>query len=103
VVLKGLRAHGFTLALGQDEPTHEVDVTRLPGIGGPEITFTVPVPKGTAMLVTSVRECWNCPFDRIKYGVAIPAIPKLATEKVFVRADALTPSEVECSKTSQAK
>src|SRR4051794_9142296 len=42
VVLKGLRAHGFTLERHRKGVTHEVDVTTLPGIGGSEITFTTP-------------------------------------------------------------
>src|SRR4029078_4134315 len=50
LVLKGLRAHGVALHLG-NKVTDEVDVTTLPGFSGPEITFTASVPKGTAMNV----------------------------------------------------
>jgi hypothetical protein len=96
VVSKGLRAHGFTLDVGTKNVTHEVDVTMLPGISGPEITFTTPVPKGTTVIVTSVRECWNCPFGRVSYGVMIPEIPELAAHRVFARADALAPGEAQC-------
>ena len=96
VVLKGLRAHGFTLDLRKRDVTHEVAVTTMPGIGGPEITFTAPVPKGTTLVVTSVRECWNCPFDRISYGIAIRDIPRLAPYMIYARAEALAPDEVEC-------
>jgi len=83
VVLKGLRAHGFTADLRHREVTYAVDVTTLPGIDGPELTFNTPVSKGTAFVVTSVRESWNCPFDRISYGVEIHDIPELAAHKVF--------------------
>ena len=66
VVLRGLRAHGWSLNYN-DDVTHRVDVTTLPGIAGPEITFKTPIPRGTTFVITSVRECWNCPFDRISY------------------------------------
>jgi hypothetical protein len=95
-VLKGLRAHGFNW----DHPdvTHEVDVTPLPGIGGREITFKVAIPKGTTILVTGVRKCWNCPFGgRIDYAVKIQELPELAPHRVFARAEALAPDEVRCA------
>ena len=76
--LKGLRAHGFTLDLRRRDVTHEVDITTLPGISGPEITFEIPVPKSSTLVVTSVRKCWNCPFGRISYGIEIPGTPELA-------------------------
>ena len=97
VVVKGLRAHGFTLDLRRRDVTHEVDVTTLPGIGGPEITFTTPVPKGTTFVVRSVRKCWNCPFDRISYGIEIPDIPELVPHKVFARSEALALDEAQCT------
>src|SRR5262245_53839484 len=59
-VLKGLRAHGYTLDLRRKDLTHEVVVTVLPGIGGPEITFKVPLPKGITLVITAARKCWIC-------------------------------------------
>ena len=96
VVLKGLRAHGFTLDLSKKDKTHAVTVTTLPGIGGPEITFKTPIPKGTTFVVTSVRECWNCPFDRIDYGVEIRDFPELSAYKVFAYSEVLGPQEAQC-------
>jgi hypothetical protein len=101
VVLKGLRAYGFTLDLRRKDITHEVDVTTLP-IGGPETTFKVLIPKGATLVVTSVRKCWNCPFDRISYGVEIPDIPELAAHKVFARSEVLGSREVQCTKNSRS-
>jgi hypothetical protein len=98
VVLKGLRAHGFTLDLRKRDVTYEVVVTTLPGIGGPEITFKTPVPKGTTFTVTSVRKCWNCPLDRISYGVEIHGIQELKAHKVFAMADVLGPDEAQCGR-----
>ena len=98
VVRNGLRAHGFTSDLRKRDVTAEVDVTTLPGFSGPEVTFTTSVPKGTTLIVTSVRECWNCPFDRISYGVEIPDLPELATLRVFARAETLGPQETQCTK-----
>ena len=97
VVLKGLRAHGFTLDLRRKDITHEVDVTTLPGIGGPEITFKIPLPKGTTFVVTSVRECLNCPDDRIEYGIEIRDFPELSAYKVFARSEVLGPQETQCT------
>jgi hypothetical protein len=96
-VLKGLRAHGLTRDL-RTKATLEVAVTTLPGIDGPEITFKTPIPKGTVFRVTSVRECWNCPFDRISYGVSVPTIPELAAHNTFARPEALEPTEAECNR-----
>jgi hypothetical protein len=96
VVLKGLRAHGFTLERHRNGVTHEVDVTTLPGIGGSEITFTTPMPKGTTIEVKSVRRCWNCPFGRTSYGIDVPDIPELRLYKVFARPEALAPEEARC-------
>jgi hypothetical protein len=96
VVLKGLRANGFTVDLRRKEVTHEVDVTAFP-IAGPEITFTTPVPKGTTIVVKSVRKCWNCPFGRISYGIEMPEMPELLRYKVFARGDALAPAEARCT------
>ena len=101
-VVKGLRAHGFTVDLRRKDVTHEVAVTTLPGIGGPEITFKVDIPKGTTIVVTGVRECWNCPFDRIDYAIRIPELAELATHRVFARSDALAPDQVQCVKQSPA-
>ena len=98
MVLKGLRAHGVTLDLGK-KLTHEVDVTALPGIGGPEITFTAPAPKGTTINIIGVRKCWNCPFGRIDYEVNIPEVRQLAGYHVFAKAETLTPDEVQCTNT----
>ena len=98
VVRNGLKAQGFTLDLRKRDVTSAVVVTTLPGFSGPEVTFTTLVPKGTTLIVTSVRKCWNCPFDRISYGVVIPDTPKLATHKVFARAEALAPQETQCTK-----
>jgi hypothetical protein len=96
MVLKGLRAHGITLDLGK-KVTEEVDVTALPGFGGPEVTFTAPVLKGTIINVIGARECWNCPFGRIDYEVNIPEVPQLASYHVFARAEDLSSDEVQCS------
>lgn len=98
VVRNGLRAHGFTLDLRKRDVTSGVEVTTLPGFSGPEVTFTTSVPKGTTLIVMSVRKCWNCPFDRISYGVVIPDIPELTAHKVFARAEALAPQETQCTK-----
>jgi len=95
VVLKGLRAHGWSLN-DNDGVTYEVDVTKLPGIAGPEITFETPIPRGTTFVVTSVRECWNCPFDRISYGLEIPGVPELKPYKVFGRAEVVEAPEASC-------
>jgi hypothetical protein len=97
LVLKGLQAHGVALHLG-NKVTDEVDVTTLPGISGPEITFTAPLPKGTTLNVIGARKCWNCPFNRIDYEVRIPDIQQLASYSVFARAETLNPDEVQCSK-----
>jgi len=93
-VLKGLRAHGFSW--DQPDVTYEVRVTSLPGVDGREITFKVNIPKGTGIVVTGVRECWNCPFGRIKYAVEIPELTELAPHRVFADADALEPDQVLC-------
>jgi hypothetical protein len=97
VVLKGLRAYGFTMDLQRKDLTHEVDITT-GAIAGPEITFAVPIPKGITMEVAGVRECVNCPFDRISYAVVVPGVPELSDLKVFARAEALAPEEVQCTK-----
>ena len=98
VVLKELRAHGFTLDLSRKDVTHEVDVTTLPGIGGPEITFTEPIPKGTTLNIIRVRQCWNClAFDNIDYEVSIPKVQRLAGYHVFARAEALSRDETQCT------
>lgn len=97
IVLKGLLANGFTLDLRKKDITHEVDVTTLPGIEGPEITFKTHIPKGAAFVVTSVRECWNCPFDRISYGIEVRGFPELAAYKVFARSEVLAPQETQCT------
>lgn len=95
-VLKGLQAHGFTRDLNRRDVTDEVDVTTF-GISGPEVTFTIGIPKGTSFLVTSVRECWNCPFDKITYGVEFPDVRRLAGLKVFARPEAVAAEEAQCA------
>ena len=50
------------------------------------------------MEVTGVRECVNCPFDRISYAVVVPGVPELSELKVFAGAEALAPEEVQCTK-----
>jgi hypothetical protein len=99
-VVKGLRAHGVTKAPGPNEHeiTDYVTITPLPGIGGREITFEVPLPKGLVMWVTGVHECWNCPFDRIRYAVTIAEVRELAPYPVFARTEALAPDQVHCVK-----
>lgn len=96
VVVSGLFAYGFTTDPRRRDVTSEVDVTQY-RIGGSELTFTAPVPKGTTILVTSVRKCWNCPFDRIGYGIEIPDIPELSRYKVFAREEALGPAQATCT------
>jgi hypothetical protein len=95
IVLHGLRAHGWSSSYN-DDVTHEVDVTTLPGIGGPEITFETPIPTGTTFVITSVRECWNCVFDRIDYRIDVPDIPELKGHPVFARAEAVEPPQASC-------
>jgi hypothetical protein len=97
VVLKGLRAYGFTKDLRRKDVTHAVDITTV-AIAGPEITFAVPIPKGITMEVTGVRECWNCPFNRIDYAVVVLGVAEVSELKVFARAEALAPEEVQCTK-----
>jgi len=97
-VLRGLRAHAYTLNLDQKDVIEAVDVTTLPGIGGSEIIFTVAIPKGTQILVTGAQECTNCPFGRVRYAVQIPDLPRLAPYKVFVRPEVLAPDETDCIK-----
>jgi hypothetical protein len=98
VVLKGLRAYGFTKDLRRKDLTHGVDITTV-AIGGPEYTFEVPISKGIPMEVTGVRQCVNCPFEeRIDYAVVVPGVPELSNLKVFARAEALAPEEVQCTK-----
>ncbi len=96
-VLKGLRGHGYTLDLRRKDLTHEVDVTPVPGIDGPEITFKVDIPQGTTIVVSGVRKCSNCLFEKIDYAVSIPSLPELASHRVFARANALAPAEAKCT------
>jgi hypothetical protein len=97
-VLRGLRAHGYTLNLNHRDVIDAVDVTTLPGVGGIEIIFTVAIPKGTKILVTGAQECTNCPFGRVRYAVNIPDLPRLAPYRVFVRPEVLAPDETDCVK-----
>ena len=97
-VVKGVRAHGVTMDLGPNEITDYVTITPLPGIGGPEITFEVLLPKGTVMLVTGVQECWNCPFGRIRYAVTVPEVHEMAPYPVFARTEALAADQAHCVK-----
>ena len=97
-MLKGLRAQGVTLDPGPNEITDYVAIRPLPGIGGREITFELPLPKGTVMMVTSVQECWNCPFGRTRYAVTVSEIGELAPYPVFARIRALAPDQVHCVK-----
>ena len=97
-VLKGLVAHGYTLDLRRMDLTHEVDVTTLPGIGGPEITFRVPLPKGTTIVINGARNCWSCLFPRVQYAVTIPDVAKLSPYRVFAREEVLAPDEVHCGR-----
>jgi hypothetical protein len=96
IVVNGLFAAGFTTDPRRRDVTSEVEVSQY-RIGGSEITFTTPVPAGTTILVTGVRKCWNCPFDRIDYGIEIPEIPELLRYKVFAREEALGPAEATCT------
>ena len=100
-VLKGLRAHGVTAdSWPQRGITDYVDITTLPGIGGPEITFTVPIHKGMDMLITRVEQCTTCRlfgFGRIRYAVTvIPKLRELAPYRVFVGTSELAPDQVHC-------
>ena len=54
-ILKGLMAHGVTLHPGPNEITDYVSIGTQ-GIGGREITFQVPVQKGTDLLITDVED-----------------------------------------------
>ena len=94
VVVNGLIGYGFTGLDGN----HGLGLTTPPGVGGREITFKLPVPKGTKLQVSSVRECWNCPFDRIDYGFRIEGIPRLERDEVFAFPHVLVPEELSCTK-----
>ena len=83
-VLKGLRAHGVKRDL-DSEVTNHVTITTLPGVGGPEITFEVALPKGTIIVIKGARNCWSCLFPRVQYAVTVPAVSKLAPHSVFAR------------------
>ena len=95
-VLKGLMAHGYTMDLRRKDLTHAVDVTTLPGVGGPEITFEVPLPKGTTIVIDGARNCWSCLFPRVQYAVTVPGVARLAPHRVFAREETLGPDEVSC-------
>ena len=95
-VLKGLMAHGYTLDLRRKDLTHEVVVTTLPGVGGSEITFDIPLPKGTTIVFNGARNCWSCLFPRVEYAVTIPDVAKLSPYSIFAREEALGPDEVSC-------
>jgi hypothetical protein len=95
-VLKGLSAHSYTLDLRRKDLTHEVVVTTLPGVGGPEITFRVPLPKGTIIVIKGARNCWSCLFPVVHYAVTVSAVSKLAPYSVSAREEALGPDEVSC-------
>jgi hypothetical protein len=97
IVLNELRAHGVAKDL-RSRITDGIDVTPPPGIAGREITFAVPVPKGTTINVIGVRLCRFCPFDRIYYDLTIPDMPQVSPYPAFARAEALSPDEVQCTK-----
>ena len=96
VVLKGLRAHGVYNVGGTKAHTDFVDITTLPGIGGYEITFTKPIPRGSVLLIKRAEKCWTCPFSSVHYVVSVPALPELDRYPTYIRDAALTRDEVEC-------
>ena len=96
VVVNRLVAKGFTAPGGRRGETDGVSLSGFPGGGGPEYTFTSNVVKGTTLRLTSVRKCWNCPFDRISYGFKIDSIPQLAAYEAFAFPDVL--SQLSCAK-----
>ena len=98
VVVKGLRAHGVYNVGSSKDQTDFVDITPLPGIAGPEITFTKPIPRGSEVVIKRAEKCWTCPFSSIQYVVSVPTIPELDRYPSYIRDEALLPSEVKCSR-----
>jgi hypothetical protein len=96
VVLKGLRAHGVFNEGGTKGHTDFVDITTLPGIGGYEITFTEPIPKGSEFVIKRAEKCWTCPFSSVQYLVSVPTLPDLDRYPTYIRDAALAPGEVKC-------
>lgn len=94
--MKDLYAYGFTRDLSHRDRTDEVDLTSFRIAQKPEFTFVAEIPKGSAIKVTGVRECWNCPADRISYAVTVQQIKQLKDHPVFARAEAMRPENVRC-------
>ena len=81
--------------MARRDVTHAVDLVPF-RISGPEITFSVRVPKDSMLRITAVRECWNCPFERIDYAVEVPQIAELKQHKVYAREISMMPEHVRC-------
>jgi hypothetical protein len=96
-VASDLRAHGVALKLERDKKTDYISIWN-PGFTGPEMTFLVVLAPGTKLQVLAVRECSNCPFDRmLEYQVKVnPEPPQFAGKPAYLRAESKKMPHVRC-------
>lgn len=96
-VTAGLRAHGVTRRVEREKKTDYITIWN-PGFSGPEMTFLVILAPGTELKVLAVRECSNCPFDRLlEYEVRVTPEPvQFAGKPAYIRAESMIEPHVRC-------
>ena len=60
-------------------------------------TFAQVVPIGSSITIDGVRECWNCPFDRIEYEVSIRQNRFISQYHMHLSERDMEPENIQCA------
>ena len=96
-VATDLRAHGLAMKQEREKKTDYITIWN-PGFTGPELTFLVVLKPGTKLQILAVRECSNCPFDRmLEFQVKVtPEPPEFADKPAYLRAESKKLPYLQC-------
>lgn len=59
-------------------------------------TFSLELQVGSELVIVAVRECWNCPFDRISYEVKGPGNQQLSKHPIYASEKVMGEDNVLC-------
>ena len=59
-------------------------------------TFSIELKVGSKLAISAVRECWNCPFDRISYEVTAPGYQELSKHQIYASEKAMGKDNIQC-------
>jgi len=95
ITLKPFYAYGYTYDLNHKK-TDAISLYPQKMASRAFHTFSLEIPEGSDITIVAVRECWNCPFDRISYEVTASNHKEFSMHPIYASEKVMDKDNVQC-------